>query len=142
MLTGLSMLITTLSASLIMLATSLNIDSALPSEKSPFLHHEQAFILSYDLTDENVELSWDVSPGYYLYQNTIDVRELPKSALTFTSTPISTHDEFFGTTLVLKKHAQAHFAKSALKQSHFTVTYRGCAEAGLCYPPVTVKISL
>ncbi|WP_180961412.1 protein-disulfide reductase DsbD domain-containing protein [Pseudoalteromonas sp. MelDa3] len=138
------MLTSILSASLIMVATSvnLNIDSALPTDKPTFLHHEQAFILSYELTDTDVELTWDVAPGYYLYQNTMKVNEITKDALQFTSTPVSAHDEYFGTTMIVKTHAAAHFAKSALNQSTFTVSYRGCAEAGLCYPPVTVEINL
>tara|TARA_R110000744_G_C19365208_1_gene561829 strand:- start:442 stop:876 length:435 start_codon:yes stop_codon:yes gene_type:complete len=144
MLIGVYMLTSILSASLIMLATSasLNIDTALPTEKPTFLHHEQAFILSYDLTDTDVKLTWDVAPGYYLYQDTIKVNEISEDALQFTSTPVSTHDEYFGTTMIIKTHAAAHFAKSALKQTTFSVSYRGCAEAGLCYPPVTVEINL
>ena len=137
------MLTTVLNASLVMLAsTAINIDSALPNDKPQFLHHEQAFILSYDVTDENIVLSWDVAPGYYLYQNTIKVKDVPNSALTFTTSPTTTHDEYFGTTLILKEHAEAFFPKAALEQSHFFLTYRGCAEAGLCYPPVTVEITL
>lgn len=138
------MVTTFLSASIFWLATSANldIDTALPSDKPAFLHHEQAFILSYGLTDTNVELAWDVAPGYYLYQDTIKVKEITKQDLKFTSTPVLTSDEYFGTTMIIKEHAAAHFAKSALKQKTFNVTYRGCAEAGLCYPPVTVEISL
>lgn len=133
-----------ISASLLLASTSasLNINSALPVDKPKFLHHEQAFVFSYNQKDNNVELEWDIAPGYYLYQDAINVKTVPKKELTFTSESDVHTDQYFGTTIIFKDKAKVQFPKSTLKSSTFTVTYRGCAEAGLCYPPVVVDVTL
>jgi thiol:disulfide interchange protein DsbD len=95
-----------------------------------------------------VRLSWAIAPGYYLY----------KARLKFaTSTPGMTlgtaelpdgdkkHDEYFGDQVVYHNELIAHLPVAhgaGATTLALAVTYQGCAEAGLCYPPITRPFTL
>jgi thiol:disulfide interchange protein DsbD len=95
-----------------------------------------------------VRLSWAIAPGYYLY----------KARLKFaTSTPGMTlgtaelpdgdrkHDEYFGDQVVYHNELIAHLPVThgaGATTLALAVTYQGCAEAGLCYPPITKPFTL
>jgi thiol:disulfide interchange protein DsbD len=50
-------------------------------------------------------------------------------------------DPSFGQTEVYHKRAEAILpAASIIGASDFVVSYQGCAEQGICYPPVTKKV--
>lgn len=112
-----------------------------------FLDPEQAFILNATATATNrVELDWVIAPGYYLYKSRMKVA--PASAGTplgsLVLPPGEAHsDEFFGEQEVYRGAVQVIFsAPLAAAGTSFKVTYQGCADAGLCYPPITKTISV
>jgi len=54
-------------------------------------------------------------------------------------------DPYFGRTEVYHHKARvvAHYAESASEGPlRLTVTYQGCAEAGLCYPPIVKHLTV
>jgi thiol:disulfide interchange protein DsbD len=117
---------------------------------SDFLPVDEAFrpmLLSVD--GNTVEVSWQIASGYYLYKDKISVEavsanaqlgrlELPEGKLKY--------DEFFGEQQVYLEDVFARLPLArASKEAmllELKVSYQGCAEDGLCYPPTTRTISI
>jgi thiol:disulfide interchange protein DsbD len=93
-----------------------------------------------DRADE-IRLSWQTADGYYLYRDKISVRSGDPSVTLGTprlpeGTPKS--DEFFGATTVYYGPTDVVIPVSRppdLSRFEVAVTFQGCADAGLCYPP-------
>jgi len=112
---------------------------------SEFLPVDEAFKPILIPVDGNtVEVTFQVTPGYYLYKDKISVStlsenvQLGKLAL---PTGKSKFDEFFGESEV---YAEDVFATLPLARAtpeamtlELEVNFQGCAEGGLCYPPTT-----
>ena len=114
---------------------------------STLLPAEEAFSLK-SIPDQNrLILSWEVAPGYYLYQDKIKVKPL-KGEVKLHPLQLPTaeenNDPIFGQTLVYKTAFQAILPIAKLNSpSEIEVSYQGCSgEAGVCYPPVNQIISL
>ena len=111
---------------------------------------EQAFILTGGQTASGrIDLVWQVADGYYLYQDRIEIELAPGiEILAREDSPTDTKDDpLFGEVQVFHKLAQvgldiARSDESAPTSSSFKVTYQGCWEGGICYPPVTKELSL
>jgi thioredoxin:protein disulfide reductase len=113
-----------------------------------YLDVDQAFVLTEDaLSVNNLQLNWRIADGYYLYKNRIKVEPagetkvigalvLPKGE--------SHSDEYFGEQEVYRQSVDATFSvpPSGAKTVDVNVTYQGCADAGLCYPPQTKLVSI
>lgn len=111
--------------------------------QSEFLPVREAYRLDGALTpDGNLRLYWQITEGYYLYQHAFNVRPqgtTPAEPLAITFPPaIAKTDEFFGDVSVYYGEADlvATLPESA-DAITLAVTYQGCADAGLCYPPET-----
>ena len=111
--------------------------------QSEFLPVREAYRLDGALTpDGNLRLYWQITEGYYLYQHAFNVRPqgtTPAEPPAITFPPaIAKTDEFFGDVSVYYGEADlvATLAESADAMT-LAVTYQGCADAGLCYPPET-----
>ena len=112
---------------------------------SEFLPVDEAFKPILIPVDGNtVDVTWQIAPGYYLYKDKISVKvlsgnvqlgqlDLPKGKLKF--------DEYFGESEVYVDDvfARLPLARATPKamQLELEVSYQGCADAGLCYPPTT-----
>lgn len=105
-----------------------------------FLPVEQAFIFeSRSINTQQAELNWQIAPEYYLYKYqfkvTVDQQpvtfELPKAK--------EKHDIYYGDTEVYEQ--QITFKIQVQPQKTYQVEYQGCAEKGLCYPPVHTNFS-
>ena len=119
-----------------------NLAAALQAQ-SEFLPVREAYRLDGALTpDGNLRLYWQITEGYYLYQHAFKVRPSGTTSaepLTITFPPaIAKTDEFFGDVSVYYGAADlvATLPESADAMT-LAVTYQGCADAGLCYPPET-----
>ena len=111
--------------------------------QSEFLPVREAYRLDGALTpDGHLRLYWQITEGYYLYQHAFKVRPqsaTPAEPLAITFPPaIAKTDEFFGDVSVYYGEADlvATLPESADAMT-LAVTYQGCADAGLCYPPET-----
>ncbi|PSF04968.1 thiol:disulfide interchange protein [Marinobacter fuscus] len=111
---------------------------------SEFLPVDQALPFNYTTGNGSVDLSWDIAPGHYLYLERIQITSLTEGARTgkpeFSLDGTLTNDEFFGETTVFYDPVTARVPVSlpdGVKEAQLQVTYQGCAEAGLCYPPQT-----
>lgn len=120
--------------------------TALPARADDFLEPEQAFKLSVlTLNDQRVELNFKIAAGYYLYREQLKLEaqggalgawEIPEGQKKF--------DETFQKTVeiyrdALRVRVPISQAGSAFK---LVVTSQGCADKGLCYPPMTQTFDL
>lgn len=114
------------------------------SNDSEFLDVEEAFIFNFYQKDNLLTVSFDISEGYYLYKHQLKVKstnaiikstELPKG--------IDHEDEFFGVQEIYKDKLNFVIDISeADNNSSVKISYQGCAEKGLCYPPTSKIINL
>ena len=113
-----------------------------------YLDVDAAFALTGEAQSaNNMQLNWRIADGYYLYKQRIKVE--PANA----AQPIGAvvlpkgeahHDEYFGDQEVYRGSLDASFSvpPSPSKTVDVNVTYQGCADAGLCYPPQTKTLSI
>jgi thiol:disulfide interchange protein DsbD len=108
-----------------------------------FLAPEQAFRLTVMKEGGDlVRLSWKISEGYYLYRKQLKIEGEPVGRVQQIELPVGTlkTDEFFGETEVY------HNSLDVLVKTHdaqaLDVSWQGCADAGLCYPPQTRWVTL
>jgi thiol:disulfide interchange protein DsbD len=131
-------------------AGSLDVLAAKPASGDEFLDPDVAFRLA--VTPEGpdrVRLSWVIAPRYYLYRDRIKLRTAtPGVTLGAPNFPpgITKQDEYFGEQVIYHDELIAHVplarAAGAAQPLALAVTYQGCAEAGLCYPPITKQFEL
>lgn len=119
------------------------LDSLLPANDS-FLPVEQAFVFDYVQQQDELVVSWTIADGYYLYRDKI---KLGGVAVSFSHptypASIEIEDEYFGVTNVYYHQLTLRIPLSDISEdAEFKLQYMGCAEAGLCYPPVTKVLPL
>ncbi|MBS3803431.1 MAG: protein-disulfide reductase DsbD [Oleiphilaceae bacterium] len=109
---------------------------------SQFLPVDEALPFSYSTTENGVVLKWDITPEHYLYKERFSLEsKTPGVTLgepAFSATGTTTEDEYFGRVTVFYDPVQAEVPISlpaGVDEAELTVTYQGCANAGLCYPP-------
>ena len=112
-------------------------------QQSEFLPVREAYRLDGALTaDGQLRLYWQIAKGYYLYQHMFTVRQADASApanLSISFPPaLDKTDEFFGDVSVYYDEADltATLPDDATRLT-LAITYQGCADARLCYPPET-----
>ncbi|MEK9585308.1 MAG: protein-disulfide reductase DsbD domain-containing protein [Halieaceae bacterium] len=116
--------------------------------QSEFLPVREAYRLDGALLgDGNLRLYWQITDGYYLYQHAFKVRPqhaASKEPLAITLPPaVAKTDEFFGDVAVYYGEADLIVAlPESTNTLTVAVTYQGCADAGLCYPPETEYLSV
>lgn len=88
--------------------------------------------------------TWDIAPGHYLYRDRIAVTTDDGQAVPLAlPAGVEKDDPTFGTTRVYHDQVSAALTGATLPASDaIHVTYQGCAEHGVCYPPVRKKIDL
>ena len=113
-------------------------------QDSNFLQVDQAFQFDFVQQKDQLQLSWHIADGYYLYRDRI---KLAGVAVSFSHPAYPTgephEDEYFGKMEVYRQSLQLTVPLSDIdKDAVLKVRYQGCAEAGLCYPPVTKEVPL
>jgi thiol:disulfide interchange protein DsbD len=104
---------------------------------------DQAFRLTVALGEElGLELSWSIEPGYYLYRDRIAARLGDRPLKVTTAKGETKDDPTFGPTEVYHRQAIAYVDEAMPETGELHVTYQGCGENTICYPPVTKVIDL
>jgi thiol:disulfide interchange protein DsbD len=119
------------------------------SNEDQFLPVDQAFVFTA-IADggDRVLLDWQVAPGYYLYRHRTSAKtETPGFALGDIAMPDGKKktDEFFGDVEVYYGVLSATVPVTrpeGASSFEIQVSYQGCADAGLCYPPVTKTVAI
>jgi thioredoxin:protein disulfide reductase len=109
-----------------------------------FLPVEQALKFDYIQQQNELVVSWSIADGYYLYKDKIKLGGIAVS-FSHPTYPASMQieDEFFGVSEVYFHQLTLRIPLTAVSEDAvFKIQYMGCAEAGLCYPPVTKELPL
>ena len=124
------------------------IQADLPKNQTEFLSPDEAFQMTYSIVDErNIMINWKIHPGYYLYMGMFEFESLDENNnIVKVEMPDGKKkvDEFFGQVDVyyLYTDASIFFENNILDSINLKVRYQGCADAGLCYPPISKSITL
>ena len=128
--------------------SSPTLGSASVDNSKDFLPVRQAFQLNLsDTTPESIKLQFVATEGYYLYRHRFQFRTEPADiGLGAAQLPDGEkkHDEYFGDVEVYHGILDVNLPRKAGDTRPFTlvVTYQGCADKGLCYPPETERLSI
>ena len=108
--------------------------------KSP----DQVFRLHAERTDSGgVKLGWIIAPDHYLYRDKIAAVVNGRSVRIDTKPGKSKDDPNFGPTEIYRQSADAMVAPELISAGdRLIVTYQGCAESTLCYPPISKSVDL
>jgi thiol:disulfide interchange protein len=113
------------------------------------LKADEAFrLIAAEREGDALKVSWDIAPGYYLYRKRIsfqalaptgaqlDAPQLPKGEMV--------QDEHEGSAEIYHGSllAALHWPRGSQPPQRLQVSYQGCAEAGVCYPPQTRQIDV
>lgn len=95
----------------------------------------------------DVELRWTIAPGYYLYRGRIHVKPVAANAPAgrLELPPAQAHeDAAFGKVHIYREQLVAHYvpASTSAAPQQLEVTVQGCADRGVCYPPLTRVVTL
>jgi thiol:disulfide interchange protein DsbD len=114
------------------------------SNDEQFLPVDQAFSFNFYQNNNQLDVSFDIAPGYYLYRHQFKFKGV-NSRFTSVSLPegIDHEDEFFGVQKIFTE--QLNFSvnlEEVNNNASIKIVYQGCAEKGLCYPPTSKVIQL
>lgn len=125
------------------LALALAGTPALAIDEQDLLPVDEAFRLEAEaVTPGWIEFRWKVAPGYYLYKERIKVVLADEAS--FKANPLHLppgkikEDQFFGRMETYRDNVTAKLTGAAadgVTMLRFKVSYQGCADAGICYPP-------
>jgi thioredoxin:protein disulfide reductase len=116
-----------------------------------FLHPDVAYILSPNVQDgKTVVVRWAIADGYYLYRDKFKFAVKDGSGVELGTIGLPPgkvkEDEFFGRVEVFYKQVTATITlqRTGAESTEIVldVGYQGCAEVGLCYPPITKTVPL
>ncbi|EJB8474224.1 protein-disulfide reductase DsbD [Citrobacter freundii] len=112
--------------------------------RSQFVPADQAFVFDFQQNQHDLNLSWQVKDGYYLYRKQISITPSQAETAEVKLPPGVWHeDEFYGKSEIYRQQLTIPVTvKQAAAGATLTVTYQGCADAGFCYPPETKTVPL
>ncbi len=119
------------------------------SNDDQFLPVDQAFVFTASADGgARIALDWQIAPGYYLYRHRISATTASAGfALGEVAMPPGKKktDEFFGDVEVYYDSLSATVPVTrpvGASAFEIAVSYQGCADAGLCYPPLTKTVTI
>ncbi|MCV4269791.1 protein-disulfide reductase DsbD [Pseudomonas capsici] len=113
-----------------------------------FLPVREAFKLSLiEMTPQSIKLRFVATDGYYLYRHRFQFRTEPADiGLGAAQLPPGEkkHDEYFGDVEVYHGILDIDLPRKPGEERPFVlnVSYQGCADKGLCYPPETERLNI
>lgn len=137
--------------SLVLLATALLLLTwqAPAQAEAEFLEPEKAFVFSAQMAaPDTLELHYKVAPGYYMYRERFGITISPIGATTLGEAVYPKGEVKYDPTFekdmeVFHKDVMIRVPVGAGGQPFtLTLTGQGCADAGLCYPPMDSSVKL
>lgn len=126
-------------------------DASGPSTAQPkFLPADQVFHVAATATGADaIRLDWWIRGGYYLYRSRLKVGTGDGAALGSLQLPTGQIkiDPYFGREEIYRNAVSGTVsvpggAAGQARTLSLQVTYQGCADAGLCYPPITKTLAV
>ncbi|MCG9728335.1 protein-disulfide reductase DsbD [Shewanella sp. Isolate13] len=132
-------------ASLLLLTPLAHAEGIFSSNKFDFLKGEpelmpvdQAFVFDFKQQGDKVKISWVIADGYYMYRDKLKFEAADGAVIGEIALPQGKPhtDEYFGEQEVYYSYVEMPVAiKEAAAGSKLNVTFMGCAEGKLCFPP-------
>ena len=112
--------------------------------RSQFVPADRAFVFDFQQNQHDLNLTWQVKDGYYLYRKQISITPSQADIAEIKLPPGVWHeDEFYGKSEIYRKQLTIPITVNQAKSgATLTITYQGCADAGFCYPPETKTVPL
>jgi thiol:disulfide interchange protein DsbD len=112
--------------------------------RSNFVPADQAFAFDFQQNQHDLNLTWQVKDGYYLYRKQISITPARAEIAEVTLPAGVWHeDEFYGKSEIYRNTLTIPVTiNQAQSGATLTVTYQGCADAGFCYPPESKTVPL
>jgi thiol:disulfide interchange protein DsbD len=114
------------------------------SNETDFLPPDAAFRVGARVDGDLLRVRWIIADGYYLYRRKIEVTaESPDLAVSAVALPggVLKNDPYLGTQEIFLHQVEGTVAYKRLDFGahpiQIKVTYQGCADAGLCYLPIS-----
>ena len=129
----------------------LALTSLTASAANDFLPVDEAFAPSAARTEDgDIAVTWQVADAYYLYRHAFDFELVDAGASNLGDARIPAGekhtDEFFGPVETYRDSVRAVLPIAddtpLADDARIRVTYQGCADAGLCYPPQTKTLTI
>ena len=116
------------------------------NNSADFLPVREAFQLSLvESTPQSIKLRFVATEGYYLYRHRFQFRAEPADIVLGTARlpdGQKKHDEYFGDVEVYHGILDVELPRTDQRAFTLAVTYQGCADKGLCYPPETERLNI
>ncbi|MGB9429658.1 MAG: protein-disulfide reductase DsbD [Gammaproteobacteria bacterium] len=101
---------------------------------------------AYAKDASTMAVSWQIADGYYLYRQKFHFASndpnLALGAPDFPQGQIES-DQYFGTSEIYRHQVDAVIPVTGNTRNFMlTATYQGCADKGLCYPPITKTVNI
>lgn len=110
-------------------------------QKADFLPANKAFVFTSEpLPSGETRLHWQITDQYYLYKKRFKFEGLDAAQTPELPQGQEHSDEFFGATQVYRDSLELLIPAGASGQ--VKVSWQGCADAGLCYPPQSQTVDL
>ncbi|HCS07832.1 MAG TPA: thiol:disulfide interchange protein [Pseudomonas sp.] len=110
-------------------------------QKADFLPANKAFVFTSEpLPSGETRLHWQITDKYYLYKKRFKFDGLHAAQTPVLPQGQEHSDEFFGATQVYRDSLELLIPAGASGQ--VKVSWQGCADAGLCYPPQSQTVDL
>ncbi|NOQ15023.1 MAG: protein-disulfide reductase DsbD [Methyloprofundus sp.] len=119
--------------------------------KDELLPADQAFQFFATVNNgKNLQVNWKIAEGYYLYREKFDLQLLGTTDTQLLSYDIphgtAKYDEAFGDVEILHDRLSFTVPLSRSNIAEHTITlkakFQGCAERGVCYPPMEKTVNL
>ena len=133
------------------LLLTLNLSSVLQAQEEALLPPEEAFSLSAWMEDEALVVEYRIAPGYYMYRERFDFQiEASDTAVRFDDVRFPRgkikNDEFFGDMEVYRDNVRILlpliFEDTPVNSLQVKATGQGCADIGICYPPLKQSLAV
>lgn len=113
------------------------------------LEPDKAFPFSATVQDGTIKAEWSMPDGYYLYRSKIRLStDTPGVSLGEAHLPAGKikQDEFFGEVEIYRHTVSGQIPiqrdKPDVTEFELKAVYQGCADIGVCYPPITKQVRL
>ncbi|HAC00493.1 MAG TPA: cytochrome C biogenesis protein, partial [Brevundimonas sp.] len=120
-----------------------------PALDQAFLSPDQAFTLKVAReTNGDLTFRWTIAPGHYLYRDhTVAAAPGAENSLSLQLQPGEKKDDpGFGVVDIWRTSGQARLSAATLERAgspaSINLTYQGCKEDSICYPPTTRTIAV
>lgn len=118
------------------------LDQAIGNDAVEFLPVEEAFPVTYSQSPGQLAVSFTTPDGYYLYKSRLYIKQGSNTVFPvhYSQEGKEKEDEAFGQITAFYHNLDVRFDLGSLKDGNYILTYQGCAEAGLCYPPQRLSL--